>query len=433
MERIVVHSDLNNFYASVERRLNPGLAGKPIAVCGNSEERKGVVLAKSEEAKRCGVKTGEAVWQAKRKCPELVTVSPHFSEYKKYSRMARAVYAEYTDLIEPFGIDECWLDITHSTKIFPRFSGDMYAEEEGERRFAPAYLQFLGDTLRERVKSVLGLTVSVGVSFNKVFAKLASDLKKPDGTTVIGLYNYKQKIYPLPVEDLLYVGKSTAEKLRRHGITTIGALACSPQGLAKQLLGKTGEMLLKYSLGQDEEPVRAEGEREELKSVGNSLTYPKDLTDYAEVKKQLFVLSESVAARLREADAGRADTVHLWVRGSDMNSFTAQKKVRATVLCGEIAAHAFGLFCQRVRPPFAVRALGVTVSGFDKNLSQMTFDEVDGDYKKREAAERAVDKIRKKYGYSAMQRGIAASDKEAAENDIKSTHLIKPARFDDET
>ena len=431
MERIVVHSDLNNFYASVERKLRPELAGVPLAVGGDEEARKGIVLAKSEEAKKFGVKTGETLWQAKRKCPGLVVVPPNFSEYMKYSRMARAVYAEYTDLIEPYGIDECWLDITRSTKIFPAYDGGMYVGEGEERHFAPGYLRFLGDTLRERIKGELGLTVSVGVSFNKVFAKLGSDLKKPDGTTVISVTDYRRVIYPLPVEDLLYVGRATAEKLRTRGLTTIGALAAAPDGLLHGLLGKAGDNLAKYARGEDDEPVRSMDDTGELKSIGNSLTYPEDLTRPGEVKKNLYVLAESVAARLRESGLGRADTVHLWVRFSSLKSFGVQKKVRPTVLCGEIAEHAFALFTEKVKPPFSVRALGITVSGFDGGSSQMTLDEVDGTYLKRERAERAVDAIRKKYGYSKLQRGITAGDPEAAGNDIKGTHLIKPAKFDD--
>ncbi len=431
MERIVVHSDLNNFYASVERKLRPELAGVPLAVGGDEEARKGIVLAKSEEAKKFGVKTGETLWQAKRKCPGLVVVPPDFSEYMKYSRMAKAIYAQYTDLIEPYGIDECWLDITHSTKIFPRYDGQKYTGEGEEKHFSPEFLRFLGDTLRERIKSELGLTVSVGVSFNKVFAKLGSDLKKPDGTTVISAADYGRVIYTLPVEDLLFVGKATADKLKKRGLSTIGALAAAPDGLVHAMLGKAGDTLVKYARGQDDDPVRPMDERGELKSIGNSLTYPEDLTRPGEVKKNLYVLAESVAARLREADLGRADTVHLWVRDSSLNSFGVQKKVRPTVLCGEIAEHAYELFLQKVRPPFKVRALGITVSGFDGGSSQMTLDEVDGSYSRRERAERAVDAIRKKYGYSKVQRGITANDPDAAHNDVKGTHLIKPAKFDD--
>ena len=425
MDRIVIHSDLNNFFASVERKLHPELVGVPLAVGGNSEERKGIVLAKSEEAKRFGVKTGETLWQAKRKCPGLVVVPTSFPEYTKYSRMARAIYAEYTDLLEPFGIDECWLDVTHSTKIFPAYAGDMYSGE-GEQTYSEGFLRFLGDTLRERVKAELGLTVSVGVSFNKVFAKLGSDLKKPDGTTVISRAGYKKIVWPLPVDDLLFVGSATAQKLRRSGINTIGALAALDGDHARRLLGKTGATLLKYARGEDDDPVRGIGEREELKSVGNSLTYAHDLVTPEEVKTNIYVLCESVASRLREAEVGRADTVHLWVRSNDMTTVSMQKKVRPTVLCGEIAEHAFALFCEKIKPPFKVRAMGVTVSGFDKNLSQLTMDQLDGRYEKRERAERAVDEIRKKYGYSFVQRGITAADPEAAHTDIKGARLKKP-------
>ncbi len=206
MERIVLHSDLNNFYASVEKILNPELAGKPVAVCGNEEERRGIVLAKSEEAKKTGIKTGDTVWQARRKCPALIVVRPHFKEYMAYSRKVKAIYARYTDLIEGYGIDECWLDVTRSTKIFPEYGGEKYVGEGEERHFTDGYLRFIGDTIRNEVKSELGVTVSVGVSFNKVYAKLGSDLKKPDGTSVISYLNYKNVIFGLPVRDLLMVG-----------------------------------------------------------------------------------------------------------------------------------------------------------------------------------------------------------------------------------
>ena len=430
MERIVIHSDLNNFYASVERILNPDLAGKPLAVCGSKEERKGIVLAKSEEAKRFGVKTGDTVWQAERKCPNLVTVPPHFDKYMEYSRKVRAIYARYTDLIEGYGIDECWLDVTHSTLIFPKFQ-PKFIEVNGEKHFSDEYLRFLGDTIREEVKGELGVTVSCGVSFNKVFAKLGSDLKKPDGTSVISYLNFKQVVSGLPVEDLLFVGKATTEKLRGMGLTTIGRLASANDGIIKSTFGKMGETLLKYARGQDEDAVKHMDDKREYKSIGNSSTYPEDIQSLKKVERLLYVLSESVAARLRETDQGLADTVHLWVRDSNLNSISVQKKVRHTALCGEIARHAFDLFCENVKPPFKVRALGVTVSGFDNGTSQMTFDESFGNYQKLEKVERTVDEIRKKHGYDKLQRGIVAEDPIEMHNDIKNTHLIKPANFED--
>lgn len=432
VERIVIHSDLNNFYASVEKVLNPDLAGLPLAVCGSVEERRGIVLAKSEEAKKYGIKTGDTVWQAKKKCPAVKVISPHFSVYMEYSRKVKAIYARYTDLIESYGIDECWLDVTRSTKIFPRYCGDTTVGEGENRHFTDDYLRFIGDTVRNAVKAETGLTVSVGVSFNKVYAKLGSDLKKPDGTTVISCTNYKNVIFGLPVSDLLMVGGATEKKLVSMGYGTIGSLAAADDKRVTGALGKFGQTLLIYARGQDDSPVRALGEDRELKSIGNSMTCPQDLTDLNEVRRTIYVLSESVAARLRESGQGLADTVHLWVRDGALNGFSVQKKVRHTCLCGEIAEHAFSLFKQKFRPPFTVRALGVTVSGFDCGASQLTFDETSRDYKKREKVERCVDEIRKKHGYSAVQRGIVAEDPFEMRNDVKNTHLIKPARFEDD-
>ena len=430
MERIVIHSDLNNFYASVERLLNPDLAGKPVAVCGSKEERKGIVLAKSEEAKRFGVKTGDTIYAAQRKCPDLITVPPHFDKYMEYSRKVREIYARYTDLIEGYGIDECWLDVTHSTLIFPQYT-PKYVEVNGDKHFSDEYLAFLGDTIRNEVKRELGVTVSCGVSFNKVFAKLGSDLKKPDGTSVISYLNFKDVVSGLPVEDLLYVGKATCEKLRGMGFTTIGKLASANDDLIISTFGKAGETLLRYARGEDEDAVKHMDEKREYKSIGNSSTYPEDVQSLQKIERLIYVLSESVAARLRETGQGLADTVHLWVRDSNLHDFAVQKKVRHTALCSEIARHAFDLFKENVKPPFKVRAMGVTVSGFDNGVSQVTFDESFGNYEKLEKVERTVDKIRKKHGYDKLQRGIIAADPLEMHNDIKNSHVIKPANFED--
>ena len=430
MERIVIHSDLNNFYASVERRMSPELFGKPIAVCGNAEERRGIVLAKSEEAKRFGVKTGDTVWQAQKKCPGIVFVPPHFDEYMRVSRAVKAVYARYTDLIESYGIDECWLDVTHSTRIFPEFT-PKYVEVSGQKYFSDEYLRFLGDFIRLQIKEECGITVSCGVSFNKVFAKLGSDLKKPDGTSVISKLNYKSVIYGLPVEDLLFVGRATNKKLREMGYATIGKLAAADDGIISRALGKPGETLLKYARGLDDGEVKHMDDKREYKSIGNSCTYPEDIISLPRIERLLYVLSESVAARLRESGQGTADTVHLWVRFHDLRDFSVQKKIRHTVLCGEIAAHAFDLFKANVKPPFKVRSLGVTVSGFDNGFSQISLDEACGDYKKREAVERCVDEIRKKHGYDKLQRGAVTEEPLNMRGDIKNTHLIKPANFED--
>ncbi len=429
-ERIVIHSDLNNFYASVEKRLNPELAGKPVAVCGSKEERRGIVLAKSEEAKRFGVKTGDTVWQAQRKCPDLVVVPPRFWLYMEYSRKVKAIYARYTDLIENYGIDECWLDLTRSTLIFPPFENKCVTVD-GEEHYTDEYLRFLGDIIRNEVKKELGITVSCGVSFNKVFAKLGSELKKPDGTSVISKLNYKKVINGLPVEELLFVGKATRDKLYKMGLTTIGKLAAADDKKVVGVFGKVGETLLSYARGQDETPVKHMDEKREYKSIGNSCTYAEDVTTFERVERLLFVLAESVAARTRETGQGLASTVHLWVRYSDLTDFAVQKKVRHTALCSEIAEHAFELFKANVKNPFSVRALGITVSGFDNGESQITFDESSGRYEKLQAVEKCVDEIRRKHGYDKLQRGVITEEPALARDDIKNSHLIKPANFED--
>lgn len=407
-----MHSDLNNFYATVEKKLYPELAGKPIAVCGDKEARHGIVLAKSEEAKKFGVKTGDVIWEAQRKCPGLVIRPARFSEYVRWSRAVRNIYARYTDLIEPFGIDECWLDVTHS-KIFG--SGEQIAER-----------------IRGEVKEELGLTVSVGVSFNKVFAKLASDLKKPDAVTVAGREDVSRKIWPLPVSDLLYVGRATAKKLSSVGIATIGQLAAAEPSFLKKFLGKWGETLSSYARGEDNSPVRNMNETADLKSIGNSVTYREDIYNYEDIKRLLYVLSESVASRLNASGMGKADTVHLWVRDKELENYSFQKKVRPTALCGEIAEAAFALFKSQYKARRAVRGLGVTVSGFDKGVRQMTLDDLSGEYEKKERAEKAVGEIRKKYGYSKIQRGIMYEDRTALTMDVRGERLVRPGGLDGE-
>ncbi len=400
---VVLHSDLNNFYATVEKKLFPELEGKPIAVCGDKEMRHGIVLAKSEEAKRFGVKTGDVIWEAKRKCPGLIIRPVRFGVYEEQSRAVREIYGRFTDLVEPFGIDECWLDVTHS-KTFG--TGEEIAEK-----------------IRRAVKEERGLTVSVGVSFNKVFAKLASDLKKPDAVTVVSRENYREKIWPLPVSQLLFVGKASAQKLKDLGITTIGQLAKADRKMLSSLLGKWGETLSVYARGEDDAPVRGENDRETLKSVGNSITHYEDITDRGEIKRLLYVLSESVAARMRDAGLGKADTVHLWVRDCDMGNHTCQKKVRPTALCGDIAEAAYALFCEKYRADKPVRGLGVTASGFDLGVEQLTFEALTGDYDKRARAEEAVAKIREKHGYSKLQRGIMYEDPVALRMDVRGERL----------
>ena len=363
-----------------------------------------VVLAKNEEAKKFGIKTAETVYSALKKCPDLQMVGSHFHEYKKYSQKVVEIYARFTDKIEECSIDECALDMTESTFLFG--SGYEIAEK-----------------IRRTVKEELGLTVSVGVSFNKVFAKLASELKKPDAVTEISEENYREIVWRLPVTDLLFVGKSTAQTLRDLGVHTIGDLARADEAMLSRFLGKRGRQLRVYARGEDDEPVHFEKKKEDLKSIGNSMTLPKDITDREEVKRWFYALAESVSARLRAADVGRASTVHIVVRNEKLEDSTCQKKVPPTALCGDIAQAAYELFCRNFPLGYKVRMLGVTVSGFDYHIEQMTLDSMlSGErskYDKKERAESAIAKIREKYGYATVQRGVVMGDEKLNGLDIR--------------
>ena len=401
-DRVILYSDLNNFFASVETLLHPEYRGKPLIVCGDPKERRGVVFAKNEEAKKYGIRTAETVASALKKCPQVLRAETHFGEYKKYSRKVKEIYGRFTDLVEACSIDECALDMTASVAVFG--SGEEIAEK-----------------IRRAVKEELGLTVSVGVSFNKVFAKIASDMKKPDAVTVVSRENYKQKLWPLPVGAMLFVGKATEETLVRKGIRTIGDLAAADPEMLARLFGKRGRLLGAYARGEDDELVRGEDERENLKSVGNSMTLPADVTDRAEIKRLLYVLAESVAARLRDADVGKADTVHVVVRNERMEVITFQKKVPPTALCGEIAEAAFDLFCRHCPPGTRAHMLGITVSGFDYHVEQLALglDAGGRNYEKKERAEKAVAKLREKYGYATVQRGLMLEDERLAALDLR--------------
>ena len=280
MERTILHCDLNAFYASVECLLNPALATVPMAVAGNPEQRHGIILAKNELAKSYGVVTAETIWQARGKCPKLVLTPPQHQQYAKYSKLVNAIYERFTDLVEPFGIDESWLDVTRVGKLF----GD-----------GPA----IADTLRATIKQELGLTISVGVSFNKIFAKLGSDYKKPDATTVINHENYRKLLYPLPVGAMLYVGKSAESKLASFGVRSIGQLAACDKGLLERNLGKLGAMIHDYANGLDDSPVQPAQAGRQVKSVGNGLTFKRDLRGREDIAVALAALCDEVAERLR--------------------------------------------------------------------------------------------------------------------------------------
>lgn len=306
-DRTILHSDINCCYASIEHLYHPELAGKPIAVGGDPEARHGIVLTADYLAKKYGVKTGMALWQTKQLCPEIVFVSPRMDLYLRFSRMAHEIYGEYTDLQEAYGIDESWLDITDSVSL--KGDGMEVARE-----------------ISKRMKSELGITVSIGVSFNKIYAKLGSDYKKPDAITTMYCDEFKEKAWSLPVSDLLYVGRSTSVKLNRLGIKTIGDLARMDERILHSQLGKMGSILWSFANGYDDSPVKLENTHAPIKSIGNSTTTPRDLLTDQDVRIVLYVLAESVAARLRE-NGFKCRVVEISVRDNELFSFTRQRKI----------------------------------------------------------------------------------------------------------
>lgn len=298
MERTILHCDLNNFYASAECVKNPELRGRPLAVGGNEKDRHGIILAKSTEAREFGIKTGDKIAEACRKCKNLVVLNPDYDFYLTLSRKVRAIYSEYTDMIEPFGIDEAWLDVTGSIRLFG--NGEKVANE-----------------LRERVKRETGLTISVGVSFCKIFAKLGSDMKKPDAVTVILKENYKEKIWNLPVGSLLFAGKSTVKILNKYGIYTIGEFANSPQGFANEILGKNGNALWSAANGIDRSPVARYGEKAPIKSIGRGITCIESLKSDEEVFRVIRELSLQVSEKLISEHL-EANSLQLSIKTEDL-------------------------------------------------------------------------------------------------------------------
>lgn len=298
-QRQILHIDMNSCYASIEQAQNPQLQNKAVAVCGDPEARHGIILAKSQEAKRCGVKTGEAIWQARQKCPQLITVPAHFELYLKYSRLAHSIYLDYTDRVEPFGIDECWLDVSHSRRLF----GD------GSQ---------IARIIRQRIKKELGITVSVGISDNKIFAKLGSDYKKPDAQTRIDPSNYQSIAWPLPASSMIFVGPRTAKKLEKYGIQSIGDLAQANPSLIHSLLGINGDRLRLAANGLDPTPVAPYDFRAPVKSIGCGTTFRYDLKNEKQVYRALLRLSQEVSRRLIQQGLS-ANGLVCSVRGTDLH------------------------------------------------------------------------------------------------------------------
>ena len=399
MERVILHCDLNSFYASVELLDHPELAGKPAAVCGDPESRHGIILAKNEPAKAMGVKTAETVWQARKKCPGLALLKAHHDKYHEYSRRVNAIYDRCTDLVEPFSIDESWLDVTGSLALF-------HTDGRG-----------LADMLRQQVRRELGLTISVGVSFNKIFAKMGSDYKKPDATTVITRENYRSLLWPLPVTDLIFVGRAAAKTLGSYGIHTIGDLAAADRSALSALLGKQGLTLHDYATGAERAPVIPARELPPPKSVGNGLTFPRNLVGWEELRAGAALLSDEVAARLRRLDM-KCATVSIAVRDPNFRDISRQKGLPApTWLARELTQAAMELLEQSWSPRAPVRALTVTAQSLLP--AHMAAEQLDlltpnaaPRREKVEKLERAMDGIRDRYGKEAISTARLKGRKE---------------------
>ena len=427
MSRTILHSDCNCFYASVELLHHPELRGRPVAVCGNPEARHGIILTADYTAKRYGVKTGMALWQARQLCPDLIFLPARMDLYLRFSRMAQEIYSEYTDKVEPYGIDESWLDVSDSVSI----KGDGYS---------------IAKEINNRMKKELGITVSIGVSFNKVFAKLGSDYKKPDAITTMGKDEYRTKAWPLPVSDLLYVGRATDRKLRTMGVKTIGDLALMDESILTKKFGKVGNILHAFANGYDTSPVKIENTSAPIKSVGNSTTTPKDMRTDEDVKIVLYILAESVAARLRE-NGFRCRTVEISIRDKELFHFSKQMKLKnASNITGEIAEAAYMLYKKSYSLPaneYELKSFGtefyqkplrsIGISGSDL-VTDFYWEQMDifMDPKLREKRMKmdvTVDNIRKRFGFYSIQRGLMYRDSILSACSAKEDHTVHPIGY----
>ncbi len=385
-ERVILHCDMNGFYAAVELLQRPDLKDKPMAVSGDPDSRHGIILAKNQLAKEYGVVTAETIWQAKKKCPQLVLVRPHMEKYRYYCGLINEIYQRFTDMVEPFSIDESWLDVTASQKLFG--SGRQIA-----------------DTIRRTVREELGMTLSAGVSFNKTFAKMGSEYKKPDATTEITRENFRELLWPLPAGELFGVGKATSEKLRQAGIFTIGDIAASKKPLLVSLFGKQGAVMWEHANGIDDDPVALYDQKEPIKSVGNGVTFRRNLTSESDIATAVKALSDKVAGRLRQHGL-KAGGVKVDIKDPYFKVISRQKQLDTTTwLAEEIAQAAAELIRASWRAGAPIRMLTITAINLTDQLFQEQLSLFGSDSSKREKAEKmelAMDEVRKKYGNSTI-------------------------------
>lgn len=389
MDRVILHCDMNSFFASVELLEHPELRDVPVAVSGSPDSRHGIILAKNEAAKKYGVVTAETIWQALKKCPDLSFLPPHHEKYREFSHKINKIYLEYTDMVEPFSVDESWLDVTASQKLF------------GSGRE-------IADKIRNRVREELGLTLSAGVSYNKIFAKMGSEYKKPDATTVISRENYRELLWSMPVGEMFFVGWATAEKLRAMNIDTIGALAMADSMALEKLLGKQGPVLRAYARGEDESPVCLYDQRDKIKSVGNGFTFSRNLKGEDDIMTALVSLSDTVAGRLRKYQL-KAYGVKVDIKDPSFKTISRQKQLELpTNLADEIRKNAMDIIRSSWRIQDPIRLLTVTaINLVDETESEQLsfFTNIDGGRERSESIERTMDAIRSKFGDSSISFG----------------------------
>ena len=392
-DRAILHCDCNNFFASVELISRPELRNQPVAVTGDPENRHGIILAKNELAKSAGVKTAETIWQAKQKCPNLICLSSHHKLYSDYSRRINQIYFQYTDLIDPFSVDESFLDITGSLKMLKMTPHEV------------------ADELRRRVREEIGITISVGVSFCKVFAKLGSDYKKPDATTEITRENMADIVFPLPASDLLFVGKRTFEALKRLGIWTIGDIAHADRALLTRVIGSSGDLLWRYANGLDDEPVTPFYVKRDAKSVGNGMTFKRDIMGKDEIRIGISELADDVSTRLR-AIGKKGYVIAIQIKTPNFKVVQKQRKMnKPTWLQSVISEECMALFETVFSYSSPVRSLTITVSelidaGREEEQMSIFAGPDENDNEKKETIESAIDDIRHKFGHGSIHLGL---------------------------
>jgi len=409
MTRIILHCDLNCFYASVEMLYHPWLRNVPMAIAGDPENRHGIILTKNPLAKKAGVKTGESILEAKKKCPELIIRTPDYPSYIHFSNLVRELYYQYTDKVEPFGMDECWLDITSSIKLF------------GSREF------IVKDIMR-RVKEEIGLTLSIGVSFNKIYAKLGSDLASEDEYCVL---DKPEDVFDLPVSSLLNVGRSTTQALKSYGLYSIGDIAKTSASYMKEILGKCGEMIYYFSWGYDFQEVKDYTQGYEvIKSIGNSTTTKRDLYDLDDIKIIFHVLADSVGSRLKD-EGMYFRTVHIGVRNKKLECRTIQTTLKENSnLTSDIYNNALNLFIKNCDFKIPYRSVGISVSNLSYKKETSFISIFGGNYSLKQLdLENALEDIRRRFGYHSITSCRLFNDKNLSDFDPKTENTIGPVSY----